>query len=575
MGGMMVGAAGGLAAEPDGPGAREGLPSLVPLPVSVEERSGAKFALGSDTDIRTEAGSAEARRVGEHLAEILRRSTGYPVPVSDASPTDTSGIQLLLADADPVVGEQGYQLDTSPDGVTIRAEHAAGLFSGVQTLRQLLPPEVESATVTDADWTVPGVSITDYPRFGHRSVMLDVARHFHPVDHVKHYIDQAARYKVNHLHLHLTDDQGWRIQIDSWPRLTTYGGSTQVGGGPGGYFTKDDYREIVEYAADRHITVVPEIDMPGHTNAALASYAELNCDGIAPPLRTDIEVGYSSLCVDLPLTYEFVADVIREVAELTPGPYIHIGGDEADATTDEDYALFMSRVIPIVEATGKQVMGWHEIANTDIPTDAVPQFWSTSTSHEGVRAAAERGAKVLMSPANKTYLDHKYDATTQLGLQWAGFVEVRDTYEWDPGIHVEGVSESSILGVESPLFTETIVTTDDMEYMAFPRLPSVAEVGWTRAEARDWDDFRLRLAGQAAHWEVLDLNFYRSPQIPWPDAEHPPGTCSAPAWSATEVYLAGDVVSHAGREWTAKWWTRGEQPGTTGEWGVWRDEGSC
>ncbi|WP_228984746.1 family 20 glycosylhydrolase, partial [Streptomyces sp. DH12] len=183
--------------------------------------------------------------------------------------------------------------------------------------------------------------------------MLDVSRHFFSVDEVKRYIDRIALYKINKLHLHLSDDQGWRIAVDSWPRLAAYGGSTEVGGGPGGHYTKDDYREIVRYAASRYLEVVPEIDMPGHTNAALASYAELNCDGVAPPLYTGTEVGFSSLCVGKEITYDFVEDVVREIAALTPGRYLHIGGDEAHSTPHEEYVAFMERVQPVVARYGK------------------------------------------------------------------------------------------------------------------------------------------------------------------------------------------------------------------------------
>ena len=208
--------------------------------------------------------------------------------------------------------------------------------------------------------------IDDRPRFRWRGAHLDVSRHFFSVAEVKRYIDLISQYKVNVLHLHLSDDQGWRIAIDSWPRLTSVGGSTEVGGGPGGYYTKRDYRELVRYAAARYITVVPEIDTPGHTNAALASYAELNCDGIAPPLYTGIDVGFSSLCVDKEITYEFLDDVIRELAALTPGPYLHMGGDEAHSTEDADYVRFIERVQPIVAAHGKRLMGWEEIAQAPL-----------------------------------------------------------------------------------------------------------------------------------------------------------------------------------------------------------------
>ena len=226
---------------------------------------------------------------------------------------------LTTVGSDPALGEEGYELTIAPDGVTITAAGPAGLFYGVQTLRQLLPPQIEQATAQAGPWTLPAGTIRDTPRFEWRGAMLDVARHFFGVADVKRYIDLLAYYKLNRLHLHLSDDQGWRIAINSWPNLAEYGGSTQVGGGAGGYYTQAEYADIVAYAQQRYIMIIPEIDLPGHTNAALASYAELNCNDVAPPLYTGTEVGFSSLCADKAITYTFVDDVMRELAALTPG----------------------------------------------------------------------------------------------------------------------------------------------------------------------------------------------------------------------------------------------------------------
>ncbi|MFC0109207.1 beta-N-acetylhexosaminidase [Kibdelosporangium aridum] len=483
--------------------------SVVPVPVSVQSVPNVTYNLTSGTQIRAAAGATD---VANLLATTLRRSTGFALPVSQGT---GDGISLQLSGADPQVGQQGYQLDVAASGVTIKASSAAGLFAGTQTLRQLLPAKIEASSVQTGPWPVPGARILDYPRFAHRSAMLDVARHFFTPDVVKRYIDEIALYKINYLHLHLSDDQGWRIMIDSWPRLATYGGSTQVGGGPGGYYTKAQYSDIVAYAAARHITVIPEIDMPGHTNAALASYAELNCNNTAPPLYTGTNVGFSSLCVPKEVTYRFVDDVIRELAAVTPGPYIHIGGDEAQSTSDADYRAFMNRVLPIVAKYGKQTMGWHEIAKVNPPTGVVPQYWGTTTSNTSVRDAAARGNKILMSPANKAYLDMKYNSSTRLGLTWAGYIEVRTAYDWNPGAHLSGVGESAVRGVEAPLWSETIVTRQDIEYMAFPRLPAIAEVGWSPWSKHNWDQFRQRLGAQGPRWTVMGMNYYRSTQVPW------------------------------------------------------------
>ncbi|MGV9365052.1 family 20 glycosylhydrolase [Amycolatopsis sp. NPDC003731] len=553
------------------------LQSIVPVPVSVTPAAGVAFPLVSTTAIVTEAGSAPARQVGDYLAGVLRPSTGFALPVSDAPASVPSGsIALLLSGAPASVGAQGYQLVSTASSVTVRATTADGLFAGVQTLRQLLPGRVESASAQPGPWSIPGATIVDYPRFAYRGAMLDVARHFHPVSTVKRYLDQLAQYKINHLHLHLADDQGWRIQIDSWPRLTTYGGSTQVGGGAGGYYTKAQYTDIVNYAASRHITIIPEIDMPGHVNAALASYAELNCNGVAPALRTDTAVGYSSLCISKDITYTFVADVLRELAALTPGPYLHIGGDEASATSQADYLTFMNKVLPLVAATGKSVIGWHDVAKATLPASASPQFWGTTTSDSGVSTAVSRGSKVILSPANKAYLDMKYNSSSPIGLSWAGYIEVQDAYNWNPGAYLSGVGESAVRGVESPLWTETVVKPADIDYLAFPRLAAHAELGWSPWSTHDWTAFRTRLGAQAPRWVAQGIGFYRSSQVAWDTGGTTnPGTCTDPAWSATQVYTGGNVVSHNGHKWTAQWWTQGEEPGTTGQWGVWTDNGTC
>lgn len=499
-------------------GSHGALRDVVPAPVSVQPRSDVSYAITARTAIYVAPGSAEAAAIGGLLADLLRPSTGYRLPVTQArEDRESEGISLLLSEAGESLGDQGYRLDVTAEGVTVRAEAPAGLFAGVQTLRQLLPARVESRSPQRGPWTVPGGRIVDYPRFAYRGAMLDVARHFFPVAVVKRYIDEISLYKVNYLHLHLSDDQGWRIAIRSWPNLATYGGSTQVGGGPGGYYTQDDYSEIVAYAQAHYVTIVPEIDMPGHTNAALASYAALNCNGQAPPLYTGIRVGFSSLCIGKEVTTRFVTDVLGELAALTPGPYLHVGGDEAHSTPHSDYSTFENQVFPIVDKLGKTVMGWHDITNASPtpPTSAVPQFWGTSTSNANTAAAAARGNKIVLSPANKAYLDQKYDANTPLGLHWAGYIEVRDAYDWNPGSYLTGVGESSVLGVEAPLWSETLTTMSDIEYMAFPRLPAIAELGWSPASTHDWNAFTSRLAAQGARWSALGIHFYRSPQVPW------------------------------------------------------------
>ncbi|HEV7646750.1 MAG TPA: beta-N-acetylhexosaminidase [Actinophytocola sp.] len=486
---------------------------VIPAPVSVSpDRGGGEFRLDRDTAIHAGHGAGQ---VGEYLAGVLRPSTGYRLPVSDRR--HDAEISLSLGKVAQRLGDEGYELDVTRHGVELKARTAHGLFAGVQTLRQLLPAQVESRSAQRGPWTVPAGRIVDYPRFAHRGAMLDVARHFFAPDEVKRYIDQIALYKINTLHLHLADDQGWRIEIKSWPRLATYGGSTEVGGGPGGYYTQDQYRDLVAYAASRGITVVPEIDMPGHTNAALASYAELNCDGVAPPLYTGTDVGFSSLCIDKEITYQFMSDVLGELAALTPGEYLHLGGDEAHVTTEPDYIKFFQRVLPMAEALGKKVTGWHDLIKATPAVSALPQYWGTEPANDLVSEAVARGNKILLSPANKSYLDMKYDENTPLGLSWAGYIEMADAYGWDPGTYLTGVPESAIAGVEAPLWSETLENSDHIEFMAFPRLPAIAELGWSPWSTHDWESFRTRVAGEAPRWVEMGVDFYRSPQIPWAD----------------------------------------------------------
>ncbi|MFJ3528653.1 beta-N-acetylhexosaminidase [Streptomyces sp. NPDC090132] len=493
------------------------LGQLVPVPASVRP-GGSPYSLNDGTRIRVDGSSGEARRIGEYLAGVLRPSTGYALPVTDKDGAD--GIRLRLGSRDSKLGAEGYTLTSGRGSVTITARKPAGLFHGVQTLRQLLPARIESDGRQKGPWSVAGGSVTDAPRYGYRGAMLDVSRHFFSVTEVKRYIDQLALYKINTFHLHLSDDQGWRIAIDSWPKLATYGGSTEVGGGTGGYYTKSQYKEIVNYAASRYLEVVPEIDMPSHTNAALASYAELNCDGVAPPLYTGIEVGFSSLCAGKDVTYDFIDDVLGEVAALTPGRYLHIGGDEAHSTSHEDYAKIMNHAQATVGKYGKTVMGWHQITGATPVKGAVAQYWgydkTSAADRQQVVDAAKNGTRLVLSPADRVYLDMKYNEQTVLGLKWAGLVEVQRSYDWDPATYLAGAPADAVLGVEAPIWAETLTDSDDIDAMAFPRLPGAAELGWSPAATHDWDTYKLRLAALGPRFTAMGIDYYRSPQVPWP-----------------------------------------------------------
>nr|WP_092382060.1 beta-N-acetylhexosaminidase [Micromonospora phaseoli] len=491
------------------------LGDVVPAPEQVTPNADADHLLAADTVIRVSADPA-ALAVAEQLAALLRPATGYPLPVTDATaPAPTGGIALDLTD-DSDLGAEGYRLDVTADGVRITAGTAAGLFHGVQTLRQLLPAAVESATPVSKRWILPGGSILDRPRYPHRGAMLDVARHFFGVTDVLRVIDHLARYKFNRLHLHLTDDQGWRIAINSWPALAAVGGAGAVGGSPGGHYTQADYRRIVAYAADRHITVIPEIDLPGHTNAALTAYAELAPDGVAPPPYTGTEVGFSYVDPASERTYDFIADVLGELATLSPGQWLHIGGDEAFKVPAEVYARFVERVQGIVAGLGKTVVGWHQIAPAAHADGRILQWWGTAGDDPVTTEAVRRGAKLILSPGNHAYLDMKYDPDTPIGHDWAGLVDVRRAYDWDPATHLTGVCPDAVLGVEAPLWTESVTTLAEIEFMLLPRLPAIAELGWSPRSTHGWDGFRRRLAGHGPRWTTAGIAFHRSPEVPWP-----------------------------------------------------------
>ncbi|MCR4340252.1 MAG: beta-N-acetylhexosaminidase, partial [Gemmatimonadaceae bacterium] len=486
--------------------------ALIPAPAAGGLAGERPFVISGSTRIHVGPADAEALRLANDLARLIPVGPGQSRPVSPLqSGSAAPGINLLIDASLDSLGAEGYRLTIAPDRITATAARPAGLFYAIQTLRQLLPVEVERGQAPQR-FAVAAGDISDRPRFEWRGAMLDVSRHFLKPADVKRFIDVMALYKLNRLHLHLADDQGWRIEIKSWPNLARHGGSTAVGGGAGGFYTQAEYSDLVEYASMRFIMIVPEIDMPGHINAALASYAELNCDGRARELYTGTRVGFSSLCVTKDITYKFVDDVIREISALTPGPWFHIGGDEVKTLTAQQYGGFIDRVQSIVQSHGKVMIGWDEIGEAKLAPTTIVQYWRPNAP---AREAIAQGARFILSPAQKVYLDMKYDSSTALGLKWAGYVDVRTSYDWDPARLVAGISESAIVGVEAPLWAETVVTLGDYEYMAFPRLAAVAELGWSPQQRRTWEDFRTRLGAHGPRLSALGVNYYRSPQIPW------------------------------------------------------------
>ena len=482
---------------------------LIPKPVSVTPAQGS-FQLNDKTSIYVDKSSTGLEHISGYLAQKLFPATGYKLDV--AAEKGENQIALVISNNNSDLKDEGYDLDIKSTGITITANTPAGIFNGIQTLLQLLPNEISKNAKQDVEWVVGAGNIHDYPAYAFRGAMLDVSRHFFGVDDVKRYIDLISSYKLNTLHLHLSDDQGWRIEIKSWPNLTKHGGSTQVGGGAGGFYTQEQYSDIVKYAQDRFVTIIPEIDMPGHTNAALSSYPVLNCKDSTPPLYTKTEVGFSTLCVRKDSVYKFVDDVVRELAAITPGPYIHLGGDESHVTSKEDFIYFINRIQPIPKKYGKKMIGWEEIAQASLDSNTIVQYWSNV---EHAKAAVKKGARIIMSPASRVYLDMKYDSTTKLGLSWAGLIEVDTGYIWSLSGRVKEISNDKILGIEAPLWTETITTMNEIEFMVFPRLPGVAEIGWTPDDLRKWDEYKLRLAKHGARMRAMDINFYESAKVPW------------------------------------------------------------
>ena len=510
---------------------------VVPLPARVTASAAAPFVFTTATRIVVD-GPSEVTRTADFFARILRKSAAVSLPVTNVrarprraarAPGDSvpagGNVVVLQLDTASTQGNEGYTVDITADTLRLVSRTPAGLFFAVATVRQLLPVGIEAEHALPGrvpTVSVPAGRIVDAPRFAWRGSMFDVARHFFTVDEVKQHIDLLALYKLNTLHLHLADDQGWRIQIASWPRLTTVGGSSEVGGASGGFYTKADYREIVQYAAARYITVVPEIDMPGHTNAAIAAYPRLGCSRPTPSLfgadsqpagvYTGIRVGWSAVCAEKAITYRFVEDVVRELAAMTPGPYIHIGGDEVEVLSHEQYVRFVERAQRLVHKYGKTMVGWEEVGKATLRPGTLAQLWRSDTALRAVK----QGNQLIMSPGPRTYVDMKYTPETELGLRWAGAIELRTAYDWDPVTYMAGLTEKNIVGVEAPLWSETVKNLTAAQYLLVPRLPAIAEVGWSEQAQRSWEGFRTRIAAHASRWRLLGINYYASPQVEWP-----------------------------------------------------------
>jgi hexosaminidase len=531
-------------------------PQIIPKPASMQVAPG-RFVLTRHTAIAVRGG-AQAWAVAHALADYLRPATGYRLPVVTGR-GGRGDISLTVAAKDAISSDpdgEGYRLNVSADGVRLTASTAHGLYDGIQTIRQLLPVWINSRAVMPGPWTMQAVRIVDHPRYTYRGVMLDIARHYQSPTAVERLIDRAAAYKINVFHLHLSDDQGFRIVINGFPKLTQIGGQGSVGTDgrtmdPGGYWTQAEYRAVVAYAQAHFMTLIPEVDSPGHNNAIIMSEwddtgnpllnghpQDINCSKNNPPVWDYSEdVGYSALCPSSQNTWTIMTAIIDQLASMTPGPYHDLGGDEVPTTilTQAQYAAFINKEAKIVQAAGKIVMGWADIAGPDtkLPPGTIAEYWNPAFGSDPntftATDAVAKGMKIVMSPANHAYLDQKYVAGSAgnvpatLGLSWACNTgcDVDQFYNWDPGSYVTGVTDRNVIGVEGAMWGETVVNLSNVDYMVFPRLLALAEIGWspkahrTSTQSEAYQDFVARLAAQGARFLSGRVNFYPTPEVPW------------------------------------------------------------
>jgi hexosaminidase len=526
------------AADPNAPIA------LVPQPLEVERGAG-QFTLKQGTAILVDKDSADAMNVGRQLAQRLQRSSGLDLTVSTSETADKQpgAIRITAEGADASLGREGYRLDVAPDGVVITGGGGPGMFYGTQTLLQLLPPQVfsRSKVQESVSWAVPAVRIKDRPRFPWRGLLLDVARHFFNKEEMKNFIDLMAQHKLNTLQVHLTDDQGWRIELKRYPKLTEVGAwrkSIGFGFNPkdgtaygkdgryGGFYTQDDVRELVAYAQARYITIVPEIEMPGHAGAALSAYPEFSCFG-GPYDRDSGPMGIC--CPGNDATFSFLENVLAEVIGLFPGKYVHIGGDEVDKgnwtrcpkcqarikqeglkNEHELQSYFVKRIERFINAQGRTLIGWDEILEGGLAPNATVMSWRTIES--GV-VAASAGHDVVMTPTSHCYLDY-YQGKTGEPRGIGGFLPLVRVYGFEPlpaGLPADKAKH--FLGAGGNLWSEFFPNYAQVQYMAYPRACAVAEVTWTEPKRKDWEDFKRRLETQLERLKAQGVR-YRAPRKP-------------------------------------------------------------
>jgi hexosaminidase len=501
--------------------------NVIPLPASVKIENGF-FTINEETGVSADSDTTATRI----LQNTLRPATGYRFNQSRFA----KGIKLTLqpkAGAHP----ESYRLHVKRDQINITAPTQTGLFYGIQTLRQLLPAQALAKTKQNAQWRIPCLDIQDQPRFQWRGIMLDVARHFTTKAEVLKFLDTLALYKINTFHFHLTDDQGWRIEIKKYPRLTEVGSirkNTVIGHNTpnydnvphGGYYTQKDLREIVAYAADRHITVVPEIDMPGHMVAAIAAYPEL---GDGKPAEVLNRWGVSDRVLNTkPETVQFCRDVLTEVMAIFPSEFIHIGGDECPKTQwkndpaeqarikerglkdeHELQSWFIQQMEDHLHQNGRRLIGWDEILEGGLPKRSAVMSWRGTS---GGVTAANLGQNVVMTPTSHMYLDYYQARSAKEPEAIGGYLPLQQVYSFNPIVEeIKPEFRSMVLGVQGNIWTEYMKTFRHREYMAFPRALAVAEVGWTPQESRSYDNFLVRLQPNLDRLKILGVN-YRIPQ---------------------------------------------------------------
>lgn len=473
-------------AEPD---AANAAPHLVPLPRSVSMHPG-ELRIAGAVELRDTASAHDA------AAALKRTLDALEIGVDAAA---SVRIHLQRFD-DAALGDEGYRLVVG-DHVQLVARTDAGLLHAVQTLRQLLPAQPQ------AELRLPRLEIVDAPAYRWRGLSLDVARSFLPVDYVERTIDRMARFKLNRLHLHLTDDQGWRIEIKRWPKLVEIGGASAVEGGRSGWYTQDELRHLVAYAQARGITIVPEIDVPGHVQAALASYNELACDdedNLAP--YSGLEVGFSVLCLDKPeVVYPFVQQVLEEVLAIFPSREIHMGGDEIKHPR---YAEFVSRTAAMVAEQGRTAIFWEEGSVADTAPDVVFQFWNDGYD---IAAAVEEGHPLILSPCSYFYIDHGNYAGQPQTYDWCRKegVPLARLYAFDP------TPFPTALGIEAALWTELVHTDAAADNRLWPRLAAAAEVAWTPTAQRRYAEFVRRMGALRPHLDAMDIGYHAEPDLGW------------------------------------------------------------